>query len=231
MAAQCASCGSPLGANEQFCPHCGAPSSGGVQPQRRTPAPQPDIRMPSLASTAKPMSRKMRFGLAAVAVCLVAGMVYVFSQNIPGGDNTVIEQQPRVVDPPATEGTHYTMTPVAARVDGGDIVISERDVIQHHLVSFGYTGAKQDFTLMAYINPDGRLVTAIAISEPCNSHSFHTESGALVCDDCGTRWNLTTLAGISGTCQKYAPPPIPSRISNGEVRIPVKLVEGWKMRI
>jgi uncharacterized membrane protein len=85
--------------------------------------------------------------------------------------------------------------------------------------------------MLAYINPQGKLVTSIAMCEPCNSKSFHTESQDIVCDNCGTRWNFTTLEGISGSCQKYPPDPIPSQIVGNEVRIKEKLVADWKMRI
>ena len=99
------------------------------------------------------------------------------------------------------------------------------------MVAFTYAGKRRDVDMLAYINPQGKLVTSIAMCEPCNSKSFHTESQDTVCDNCGTRWNFTTLEGISGSCQKYPPDPIPSQIVGNDVRISTRLIENWKMRI
>jgi len=71
--------------------------------------------------------------------------------------------------------------------------------------------------LIFWIAPSGVVKGAARVCEPCSSFSMHIEeklfSKELVCDACGSRWNLENLAGIRGQCageSVYAPPPIMS---------------------
>jgi len=177
------------------------------------------------------MSSKAKLAYSAVGVLLLAAMVAVFIRNLPGGEQPVVKNQPVVAQPTESNGVKLTMTPIPSTVDNGEIVIALSDVIEKKMVGFTYSGETKSVEMLAYINPEGKVVTAIAMCEPCNSKSFHTESGEIVCDNCGTRWNSTTLEGVSGSCQKYPPDPIPSRVVGNEVRISERLVANWKMRI
>lgn len=193
----------------------------------------PKSTLPSAANVAgrRAMSGKAKVIYSTVAVALIAGMSIIFIRNLPGGDHPVVKEQPVVVQSVNYEGAKLTMTPVSSRIENGYIVISLSDVIEKKMVAFTYVGKTKNVDMLAYINPQGKLVTAVAMCEPCNSKSFHTESQDIVCDNCGTRWNFTTLEGISGSCQKYPPDPIPSQVVGNDVRINTRLIEQWKMRI
>jgi hypothetical protein len=177
------------------------------------------------------MGTRAKVGYSLIAVVMLVGMWIAFMRSLPGGDHPVIVNQPTISQTENYEGTKFTLTPIPARVENDFIVIALSDVVEKKMVSFTYEGKTKKVEMMAYINPQGKLVTSVAMCEPCNSKSFHSESQDLVCDNCGTRWNFSTLEGISGSCQKYPPDPIPSEIAGGEVRISKKLVEGWKLRI
>ncbi|MBI1806375.1 MAG: DUF2318 domain-containing protein, partial [Ignavibacteria bacterium] len=82
-----------------------------------------------------------------------------------------------------------------------------------------------------FISPEGKLVTAIRICEPCNSHTFRIEGTELACGNCETRWKLNNLEGLQGSCQKYPPAPIASQVIGNEVQIDERLVKNWKTRI
>lgn len=81
--------------------------------------------------------------------------------------------------------------------------------------------------LIFWIAPSGIVKGAARICEPCSSFSMHIEetlfSKELVCDLCGSRWNLENLAGISGQCageSVYAPPPImPTSVVEDRIEI------------
>ncbi len=225
---KCTKCGNELKNDALFCPHCGT-----KVPAHSAPIAPSKEALPSAGTVEgkRTMSAKAKATYFAVALLLLVGMAIVFVKNLPGGDHPVIRNQPTVSDAQSYDGVKLTMVPVSSRVENGFIVISLSDVIEKKMVGFTYVGKTKTVDLMAYINPQGKLVTAIAMCEPCNSKSFHTESEELVCDNCGTRWNFTNLEGISGTCQKYPPDPIPSEIVAGEIRISQKVVEDWKMRI
>lgn len=217
---RCAHCGREVQDDALFCPHCGAK----VFDKSALPSSSRLAGMKSMGTRAKMV-------YSAIAGVLLIGMGVVFMQNLPGGSHPVITNQPTISQAENYSGTKLTMTPIEARVANGFIIISLSDVIEKKMVAFTYEGKTKKVEMMAYINPEGKLVTSVAMCEPCNSKSFHSESQELVCDNCGTRWNFSTLEGISGSCQKYPPDPIPSQIVAGEIRISQKLVEDWKMRI
>lgn len=224
----CTRCGNELRSDALFCPSCGTKvSARSIQPS------PPKESLPSAATLEgkRTMTGRTKAVYAALGLLLLAGVVIVFVNSLPGGEHPVIKNQPTVADAQSYDGIKLTMTPVSSKLENGFIVISLSDVIEKKMVSFTYEGKTKTVDLVAYINPQGKLVTSIAMCEPCNSKSFHTESQELVCDNCGTRWNFTTLEGISGTCQKYPPDPIPSEIVAGQIRISQKAVEDWKLRI
>jgi DNA-directed RNA polymerase subunit RPC12/RpoP len=217
---RCANCGREVQQGALFCPHCGTK----VLDKSALPS---SSRVPGKKS----MGTRAKMAYSSIAGVLLIGMGIVFLRSLPGGDHPVIVNQPTISQAENYDGSKFTMTPIPARVENGFIIISLADVVEKKMVSFTYEGKTKKVEMVAYINPHGKLVTSVAMCEPCNSKSFHSESQDLVCDNCGTRWNFSTLEGISGSCQKYPPDPIPSEIAGGEVRISKKLVEGWKLRI
>ena len=225
---RCPLCGNELKDNMQFCPRCGARIT---QDQPKGSA--SEIKLPSAAkvSEKKGMSGRAKAVYVSIAFVLFAGMGVVFVRSLPGGEHPVIQAQPSLSYGEHYDGVKLTATAVESKVENGYIIISLPQVLEKKMVSFTYDGKSKKVEMIAYVNPQGKLVTSIAMCEPCNSKSFHTESQDLVCDNCGTRWNFTTLEGISGACQKYPPDPIPSQIVGSEVRISERLVSEWKMRI
>jgi len=225
---KCASCGRDLQEGVSFCPYCGekvaVPSASAVPVK---------TGLPSTATVEgrKGMSSKAKAAYSSIGLLLLVGMGVAFVNSLPGGEHPVIHNQPTVSSPQTYDGVKLTMIPVRSRVENGFIIISLTDVLEKKMVGFTYEGKTKKVELMAYVNPQGKLVTSIAMCDPCNSQSFHTESKELVCDNCGTRWNFSNLEGVSGSCQKYPPDPIPSEIVNGEIKISTRLVEDWKLRI
>jgi len=225
---KCTKCGNDLKSDALFCPVCGTK----VTTDHLPPTTSKDT-LPSAAyvERKKAMGPKTKAAYAALGLLLLFGMAVVFVKSLPGGEHPIIKNQPTVSDAQSYDGAKLTMAPVSSRIENGFIVISLADVLEKKMVGFTYEAKAKTVDLMAYINPEGKLVTSIAMCDPCNSKSFHTESQELVCDNCGTRWSFTNLEGISGTCMKYPPDPIPSQIVAGEIRISQKVVEDWKLRI
>jgi len=84
--------------------------------------------------------------------------------------------------------------------------------------------------VLAYVTPKGRMVTATSFCEPCRSTEFHLDGNLLVCDVCYTRWDVSTLLGVSGGCFDYPPEEVTASISGDQVVIPAADLEAWQPR-
>ena len=127
--------------------------------------------------------------------------------------------------------TIVAMTPVDAVTRSGALEILLEMVKEKKLVSFTYGKKESQLPLMAYITPKGMLVTAVSVCEPCKSTKFHIEGTNMVCNACGTRWDLESLDGISGGCLKYPPDVIVHKIEGGKVRMKEMAILNWKPRV
>ncbi|MGE5507269.1 MAG: DUF2318 domain-containing protein [Chitinophagales bacterium] len=121
--------------------------------------------------------------------------------------------------------------PVSASQAGGVITVPLAEVKEKKLVGFTYQGQGKSLPLLAYIAPSGKVVTAVSMCEPCNSTTFHTEGTQLVCNTCGTRWNLEDLSGVSGGCLSYPPDPFGNTLVDGKIQIQEASVSGWQRRV
>jgi len=73
--------------------------------------------------------------------------------------------------------------------------------------------------LIVLYTPQGKVIAGIRTCEPCGSFSMHIGEGRyLICDACGTKWDIETLKGISGGCPNYPPPKLTSSV-NGNIEI------------
>jgi len=124
-----------------------------------------------------------------------------------------------------------SMTKVAAVVGKGLVEVPVELVIGKKLVYFEYEAADGRIPLLAYMTPSGKLVTAVAVCEPCNSTSFHIEGNEMVCNACFTRWDLETLKGISGGCLTYPPDVIAHAVDSGLIKIKETDLRAWKPRV
>ena len=69
--------------------------------------------------------------------------------------------------------------------------------------------------LVVISTPTNKVVAGVRVCEPCGSFSFHIVQGSnLKCDVCGAEWDLENFAGVSGGCQTYPPPKLPSSVAS-----------------
>jgi len=68
-------------------------------------------------------------------------------------------------------------------------------------------GEGEYLPIVIIFTPKGKTLSGIRVCEPCSSFDFHiVEKKYLQCNNCGTRWNIETLQGVSGACMNYPPP-------------------------
>jgi uncharacterized Zn finger protein (UPF0148 family) len=223
----CAFCGVGMKPGAVFCSACGR-SVATSQPPQSPPLPQ----TPSLGRQVRnPMSRQAKRAFTVGALVIFTVFTVIFIRHLPGGDHPVIANQPEVAMAAANIGLNLVPHQIDFTVHDGNISFSLTDLLQYKMVSFDYVAPSATVPIIAFISPSGKLITAIRFCDPCNSKSFRIDGNELVCGVCETRWKLSNLEGVSGSCQKYPPDPIPSRVDGNRVVIDESLVKQWKMRI
>jgi len=229
MANFCTECGKAVQLNANFCDNCGTKLIQVEQPaSSRKDARFEEKRARVLGQNQSNTKPKFVF-LGVAGIILVFGLLTLFN-SLPSQANPVIEQQPVV-----TGGVQYPqspteMRPVQAKTENGKILLPLETVLEKKFVAFDYQSPRGVIPLLAYVSPDGKVVTAVSMCEPCNSTRFHIRSDELICNSCGTTWELANLSGVSGACQKYPPDPLPSTITGNEIQIDEAIVASWTPR-
>ena len=167
--------------------------------------------------------------LAVVAVVL-AGVGYWLIKGDSAADPRV-SSQPKVSGKVDYAGQKIAMTDIQAKVEKGKISIPLDVVKEKKMVRFDYENNGNKIPLLAYITQTGRVVTAVSMCEPCRSTRFRINDKKIVCNACGTEWNLETLKGIQGGCLNYPPDVISSTIEKDRIQIDEKNIVQWKSRV
>ncbi|MBM4160690.1 MAG: DUF2318 domain-containing protein [Ignavibacteria bacterium] len=216
MAGQCQRCGTPCEDAVKVCPQCGS----------AIPTAEPET---PTVSNGTP-SRKKWISVVVVVVVLALGLTsylgVLFREYHP-----VIANQPSIVVPidyGVSQKTSSTL--IEARLEDGSIVIPLKAVTAHKLVRFFDPERVQQVPVLAYTTPEGKIVTAMSISENCRSTDFYLEGHNIHCAACPSYWNMSSLEAYA-CCQKFYPDPIPSRLVDNEIRINAEVVRSWKSRI
>lgn len=127
-------------------------------------------------------------------------------------------------------GKTISMTDIKVKVEDGKITLPVDVLKEKKIIRFEYENNGVKIPLLAYVSPDGGVVTAVSICEPCQSTRFHIKGNTIVCDTCGTEWDLETLKGIKGGCISYPPRAISSTVEKDRIVIEEKAVLDWKPR-
>lgn len=164
---------------------------------------------------------------------LVAGIWWIFHGNFQNEVREVAREASQSQAPAVTgRGIKSAGMVVAnATQNKGVVEVPLEEVKKHGLVSFAYKGADGSVPLLAYVTPSGNVVTAVGVSEPCNSTSFHIEANELVCDVCGTHWDLDTLSGTSGDCAANPMSILPHAVDRGRLTVKEAAIQDWKPRV
>lgn len=161
---------------------------------------------------------------------LALGGVWLLWSYLHRSEHPILEGQPVVAEPRTYDSAGVRPAAIAATVAGDDIVIPLEAVRQSGIVRFEYTGGSTPRWLLAYVATNGKLVTAISLSEHCGSTEFLLRGDQIVCANCPSRWNMTSFEAYA-CCGKYYPDPIPSRVEGSNVLIARADVDRWAGRM
>lgn len=220
----CPECRGKINNKVKFCPSCGSKINKTNSEERK----KINSKREKVLNQSKNQNKK---GLLMAAVVILFISAIIFFINIqPSKEESIIKNQPKVsesVNYPAARLDHlYSL----AFLKNGKITIPLDVVKENKFVKYDYVSNNKTMPLLAYITEEGKIVTAISMCEPCDSKDFHIIGSDLVCNSCGTTWNLNTLNPISGSCGKYPPDPLPSKVVGNEIQIDEYLVTSWTRR-
>jgi len=169
-------------------------------------------------------------------VIVAAGLFYITASGSKSvGAELKGEQRAQNAQSVPPQNSQTTIGPsiIAYTEDGGNIVLSMKEVTSKGYVAFDYKNPKTSKTtpMMVYLSPSGRIVVAVRLCEPCQSTRFTLEGRELVCGKCGTRWDAESLKGISGGCPDYPPAEMKSVAEGEKLLIGVTQILNWKPRV
>ena len=129
---------------------------------------------------------------------------------------------------PVTYTSPTQMTDVTADTKGAQVTLSLADVTADKIVYFEYPKSGSDpIPMIAYIKPSG-LYVGVSYCIPCKGKKqFVDADGTLTCSSCGTKRNLETGVGISGSCRLYPLDEIASKMVAGKIVIEKSALDSW----
>lgn len=213
---QCRQCGSDLPAGSSICPTCGS-AFRAEEPERTK-------------SEKSPRGVVKRWALRGALILVLVGGIGMFLDQLLRTYHPVIEQQPTVAMVTVYSEPQVRSTPIEATMEGGFLSIPLMAVREHRIVRFSDPERIQEVPLIAYITPQGKLVTAMSKSEHCGSTDFYLSGNNIHCAGCPSYWNMASLEAYA-CCQKYYPDPIPSTVVGDQVRIDPAVIRSWKSRL
>ncbi len=109
-------------------------------------------------------------------------------------------------------------TQIKPQINGDTVTIPVSDLDKYGNVNFKVKTATDVYSFMAYEYGDKTYVRS-DVCVPCGSESFTLKNGTLVCDSCGTVFDVQTGAGVKGVtaCQRYTKQPVAYQITGNDV--------------
>ncbi|MCG6533742.1 MAG: DUF2318 domain-containing protein [Syntrophales bacterium LBB04] len=178
----------------------------------------------------KKKNAKLLWGAAIFLLVAGGSMLWFIKNNSQVGANN-ISSGPSIMDKVDYRNLTIAMLPIEAVTANGVVEIPLGIVKEKKLVYYEYKNNGKRLPMMSYITPEGKLITAVSMCEPCRSTKFHIEGDNMVCNTCGTRWDLESLRGISGGCLAYPPDVVAHTIQGDKVRINESEIANWQPRV
>ncbi len=222
----CPSCGSKIIDNAKFCNKCGKKTS---EKYTETASENIEEKRSIVGSQKKAASPKLLFNI--VLFVLFASSIFYYFATDKTKEEEIIDNQPQIIGSVEYPESRLDMTNTKYTVEGDYLILPLDEVLDKKFIRFVYKSSLRDIPMLAYVSEDGNLVTSISMCEPCNSTTFHIKGDELICNSCGSTWKLNTLKTVSGSCGKYPPDPIQSKVDGNKILIPIKSVENWRRRV
>jgi len=123
-------------------------------------------------------------------------------------------------------------TKVPNSIQNGKVTVATLSQVRQ--AKFTWTEYKNNgkrVPVTAFAQPNGKLLVAVSLCEPCNSENFHITGDKIICNACGTTWDLNTLKGLSGGCQQYPPDALSYTVNGDNIQVDQAVLDAWKPRV
>ncbi|MBC2723615.1 DUF2318 domain-containing protein [Desulfosporosinus sp.] len=123
-------------------------------------------------------------------------------------------------------------TNVENKVENGKAIVTTLSTVKEKkFIWTEYKANGKRIPLTAFAQPDGKVMVAVSFCEPCRGETFHIIGNQIVCNACGTTWDLQTLKGLSGGCQAYPPEALTYTLNGDNLEIPQSVLDAWEPRV
>lgn len=123
-------------------------------------------------------------------------------------------------------------TIVESKVENGKAIVATLSTVKEKkFIWTEYKANGKRIPLTAFIQPDGKVMVAVSFCEPCKGETFHITGKQIVCNVCGTTWDLQTLKGISGGCLTYPPEALTYSLNGDNLEVPQTVLDAWAPRV
>lgn len=174
---------------------------------------------------------KSFLAIAGVAVIFLAiGGFYLSSNKSSGVDSKATATLGQKVTYSPNENLQQTK--VSSKIENGKVAVTSlNDLKDKKFIWTEYKANGKRVPLTAIAEPNGKVVVAVSVCEPCNGETFHISGNKLVCNVCGTTWDLESFKGLSGGCQQYPPEILPYTQNGDNLEIDQAKLDAWKPRV
>lgn len=202
----------------------------------------PKAKQPSAPA---PTPKRNLTWIVVVVVALLAGGIAIAGQNRGGSDAKTPQVSaeeakylgrllpagyvPLSAGAPVEYTSTVEMTELTAATADTQISVPLADLTNARLSHLRYDRAdEQQLPLIAYVKPSGTLFVGISFCPPCQGEWQTIQAdGTLTCNSCGTKRDLETMAGISGSCKLYPLDELPATLVDGNVVIDRAVLDSW----
>lgn len=171
------------------------------------------------------------FVIAGIAIVVLAASGFYLLGNQNSG---VASQETASIGQRVTYNTNDELqqTKVQNKVENGKVTVTSlTDLKQKKFIWTEYSANGKRVPLTAIAEPSGKVAVAVSLCEPCKSESFHISGNQLICNACGTIWDLESFKGISGGCQQYPPQILPYHQNGDNLEVQQSVLDTWKPRV
>jgi len=165
-----------------------------------------------------------------VAVLVIVGSYFLFNGNKPSASVNAAADAGQKVTYSPTEKLEQTV--VDSKVENGKEIVATLSMVKDKkFIRTDYKANGKTVPLTAFVQPDGKVMVAVSFCEPCKGSEFHITGNQIICNTCGTTWDLQTLKGISGGCQTYPPQALTYTLNGDNLEIPQTVLDAWAPRV